>query len=182
MKLFYMLLFALLVFCIACENDMNEVERITSDHNPQLDMGEDVQILYSENGIVKARISAPELIKDNTGSPFVEFKKGIKVDILDKAQKVVTVMTANYGKRYDKAGETIVQDNVIVTNEQGDKLETEELTRNDKTGELNTDAYVKITTATEIIHGLGLKANEDFSWYRIDSIQGFVNTNNSDFL
>ncbi len=166
----------------ACENDMNEVERLTKANRPQYDHAEEVEILYSEDGMVKAKINAPELVKDSNGRPYTEFSKGIRVEILNSAQKPVTVLTANYGKRYDKSEETIVQNDVVVINKNGDKLETEELTRNDKTGELHTDAFVKITTANEVLYGMGLKANEDFSYYQIDTVQGFLNINETDFL
>jgi len=166
---------------IACENDMKEVESFANKNSPLLDSGENVEILYSEEGKVKARIQAPLLIKDNTAKPFTEFPKGIKVEILDNNKKPVSVLTANYGKRYDKSEETIVQNDVVVTNKKGDRLETEELIRNDKTGELYTDAFVKITTATEVILGMGLKANEDFSWHRIDSVHGDININKNSF-
>jgi len=176
------LFFFLIGVLSACENDMNEVDRLTKSNHPQFDYADEVEILYSEDGMVKAKINAPELVKNSTGKPFTEFAKGIRVEILNNAKKPVTVMTANYGKRYDKSEETIVQNDVVVTNKNGDKLETEELTRNDKTGELKTDAFVKITTATEVIYGMGLKANEDFSWYRIDSVQGIINVNENSFL
>jgi len=47
---------------------------------------------------------------------------------------------------------------------------------------LHTDAFVKITTSTEVIYGMGLQANEDFTWYRIDSVQGIMNINQNSFF
>jgi len=125
---FTMACFILIGLLTACENDMNEVDRLTKSSHPQFDYADEVEILYSEDGIVKAKINAPELVKNSTGKPFTEFAKGIRVEILNNAKKPVTVMTANYGKRYDKSEETIVQNDVVVTNKNGDKLETEELT------------------------------------------------------
>lgn len=174
--------FFIVCLLAACENDMNEVNRLTKSNQPQFDYAEEIEILYSEDGMVKARINAPELVKNTIGKPFTEFSKGVRVEILNAAKEPITLLTANYGKRYDKSEETIVQNEVIVTNKTGEMLETEELTRNDKTGELYTDAFVKITTPNEVIYGMGLKANEDFSWYRIDSVQGTMLINQSNFL
>jgi len=177
------IIYFLLLCCLwACENDMNEVNRLTKNNQPQFDYAEEVEILYSEDGIVKAKVNAPELIKDTSGKPFTEFPKGIRVEILNAAKEPISLLTANYGKRYDKSEETLVQNDVVVTNKNGETLETEELTRNDKTGELYTDAFVTITTKTEVLYGMGLKANEDFSTYRIDSVQGIFNVNQSKFF
>lgn len=174
--------FFIVCLLAACENDMNEVNRVTKSNQPQFDYAEEIEILYSEDGMVRARINAPELVKNTIGKPFTEFSKGVRVEILNAAKEPISLLTANYGKRYDKSEETIVQNEVIVTNKTGEMLETEELTRNDKTGELYTDAFVKITTPNEVIYGMGLQANEDFSWYRIDSVQGTMRIKQSNFL
>jgi len=39
---------------------------------------------------------------------------------LNAAKEQVTLLTANYGKRYDKSEETIVQNDVVVTNKTGE--------------------------------------------------------------
>lgn len=163
-----------IIVMMACENDVNEVERVTRFENPLQQAANEVEILYSEDGNVKARLIAPKMIKNSEGKPYTEFNNGLNVYILDKKKKVIAELSANYGIKYDKDDTTVITQNVRVVNKDGDILETEKLTRNDKTGELHTDAFVKITTDTRVIKGIGLTANEDFSSYKLDSVQGSV--------
>jgi len=166
------------VLCIviftACENDVNEVERVTRFENPLQEVANDIEILYSEDGEVKAKLLAPQMTKNSEAKPYTEFNNGLNVYILDKNKNTIAELSANYGIKYDKDDTTVISKNVRVVNQDGDILETEKLTRNDKTGELHTDAFVKITKKYKVIKGMGLTANEDFSSYKIDSVQGEV--------
>jgi len=167
--------FLCLIIIVACENDVSEVERVTRFENPLEEVANNIEILYSEEGNVKARLIAPQMTKNSEGKPYTEFNKGLNVYILDKNKKVTTEITANYGIKYDKDDTTVISQNVKVVNNVDEVvLETEKLTRNDKTGELSTDAFVKITKKHQIIKGMGLTANEDFSSYKIDTVQGYV--------
>lgn len=170
----YFLLALSIVIIVACENNIQDVERITRFENPLQEIASDIEILYSEDGQVKAKLLAPEMVKNSEGKPYTEFSKGLNVYILNKNKSITTELSANYGIKYDKDDTTVISQNVKVINKDGITLETEKLTRNDKTGELHTDAFVKITTETQVIKGMGLTANEDFSSYKIDSVQGYV--------
>lgn len=164
----------LTIILYACENDVNEVERVTRFENPLEEVATDVEILYSEDGTVKAKLLAPQMTKNSESKPYTEFNEGLNVYILNKNKKVTAELSANYGIKYDKNDTTVISKNVKVINKDGVTLETEKLTRNDKTGELHTDAFVKITTKTQVIKGMGLTANEDFSSYQIDTVQGYI--------
>lgn len=161
---------------------MEEVKAITGDNDPLTERAEDIEMIYSEAGNVKAKLTAPELLKNREEKPYTEFKKGVTVQMFNDNLVEVSTLNSKYAIKYEDDEETIVRNNVVVTNINGDKLETEELIRNDKTGELKTTEFVKITTATEIIYGMGLQANEDFSWYRIDSMTGMIQVNNNELL
>ena len=69
-------------------------------------------------------------------------------------------------------------ENVIVTNEKGDKLNTEHLIWDEKKQKLLSNEDVKITTKDEIIFGKGFEANEDFTKYKIFNIKGTISINN----
>ena len=182
MKLQFCIYLFIVTFLFSCENNkIEEIKKITEDQNHLIESAENIEMRYSENGNIKAILSAPELTKNRTEKPYSEFNKGVTVKMYDESFNQVSTLTANYGIKYDKEEETIVKNNVIVTNKMGEKLETEKLIRNDKTGALKTDEFVKITTLTEIIYGMGLEANEDFSYYKIDSMTGVIQVNANNF-
>jgi len=174
-NIFLQTAFALsLIITVACENDVNEVERVTRFENPLEEVANEIEILYSEDGTVKAKLIAPEMLKNSARKPYTEFNKGLNLYIFDKNKKTTTEISANYGIKYDKDDTTVLRQNVKVINKDGLILETEKLIRNDKTGELYTDAFVKIIKNAQIIKAMGFKANEDFSSYKFDSVQGIV--------
>lgn len=185
MNLYQIILFTifLIIISTSCENNkLEEVKELTEKINVNEEIAEDVNVTYTEEGKIKAILIAPELLKNNESKkPFTEFKKGINVKMFDKNEKQSGLLTADYAIKYDKEQETLVTGNVVVVNENGNKLETQELNRNDKTGALQTDKFVKITTEKEIIWGTGLEANEDFSWYKLDSMEGTIQVNKSEF-
>lgn len=172
----------LLIVVYSCENKLEEIKEITESVNVNIEMAKDVEIKYTEHGKLKAILIAPELLKDNTSkNPYTEFKEGVNLKLYNKVQEQTGFLQSDYAIKYEKAQETLVSGKVIVENENGNKLETEELKRNDKTGELTTDKFVVITTEKEKVWGTGLIANEDFSWYKIDSMEGTMQIDKSEF-
>jgi hypothetical protein len=63
---------------------------------------------------------------------------------------------------------------VVVVNEKGEKLMTEYLVWDEKTGKIFSNEFVKIITADEIIMGNGFESNQDFSRYKIFDIKGTI--------
>lgn len=61
----------------------------------------------------------------------------------------------------------MVKNNVEAISVKGDKLNTEELTWNQKTQKISSDKFVKITTRDEIIFGDGFESNQDLTNYKI---------------
>jgi len=182
-SIFYLKRFILIsLLFYSCENKLEEIKEITESINVNLETARDVEIKYTEHGKLKAILLAPDLLKNNESKdPYTEFKEGVNLKLYNKEQKQTGFLQSNYAIKYENAKETLVSGNVIVENENGNKLETEELKRDDKNGELSTDKFVKITTEKEIIWGTGLVANEDFSWYKIDSMEGTIQVDKTEF-
>lgn len=150
-----------------CETDMDDAQKVSLDtqaHN--IEVITDVKILYSEVGELQAKLTAPELKRIKDEKPYTEFQKGLHVEFFNEVEKTGD-LKANYGIRYENSDETVVRNNVVVINMEGEKLETEELTRNEATRQIYTDKQVKITTKTATLWGKGLEAREDFSTYKI---------------
>ena len=92
--------------------------------------------------------------------------------------EVKSKLTADYGVRYEREQKMEARKNVIVTNEKGDKLNTEHLIWDEKKQKLLSNEDVKITTKDEIIFGKGFEANEDFTKYKIFNLKGTISINN----
>jgi len=69
---------------------------------------------------------------------------------------------------------------VEVVNKTGEKLETERLIWDEQNKRIYTDAFVKITTATEVIRGKGMESNQDFTKYQIKQVTGTIQLKNDE--
>ena len=167
----------------SCENDMNVVNRITSDTAALKETGKDVEALYSDFGHVKAKLQAPVMNHVNDPkNPYTELPSGVKLFFYNDSLIIQSQLTAGYGISYDKSDQMIARNNVVVTNSAGEKLETEELIWDQKTEKISSDKFVKITTKDEIIFGDGFESNQDISNYKIKKIRGTMQLNQENGL
>jgi LPS export ABC transporter protein LptC len=159
----------------SCKNDPDEIAALVTKNTIQEDKAKDVTILYSENGQTKVRMFAKEFIRNEVAKPpFVDMKHGLKVEFFNDSLIVNSTLTAKYARYYEKQGNVLIRDSVVVVNKKGERLETEELIWNQNVKKIYTEKFVKVHTPTQIMFGNGLEANEDFSWYVIKNPTGIV--------
>lgn len=157
----------------SCENDMKNVKKISSQKEALREAGKGVEAYYSDFGHVKAKLTAPVMNHVNEPkNPYTELPAGLKLIFFNEQLQMQSELTAGYGISYDKSDEMIARNNVVVTNINGERLETEELVWNQKTEKISSDKFVKITTKDEIIFGDGFESNQDISNYKIRKIRG----------
>lgn len=173
---FKLLLFSLsLLMMISCENDIKKVNLITGKSQAPIESAQGLEILYSDSGIIKVSIKTPELNRFVQPKPVTELPKGVYVEFFDDAQRVTSTLTSKYALRNDADKTMEARKDVVVVNKKGDKLETEYLKWDEKSGMISSPEFVKITTPDEIIYGNGFESNQDFSRYRIFDIKGIIN-------
>jgi LPS export ABC transporter protein LptC len=96
----------------------------------------------------------------------------VKVYFYGADMEVTNKIKANYGIKYEKSDKTIVRNDVVVVNENGERLYTEELTWDKAEGKIYTDKFVRIKTETETLFGQGLQSDEKFTKYQILNPEG----------
>jgi len=175
----FFLLFVFVVSFLSCENDIATVRKITSQEEVSVETGQNVEMLYSADAKVRAKLNAPVLERHNDKNPFIEMPKGLSLVFYNDSFTVNSTLTAKYGITYENSHEMIVRDNVQVVNVNGDILNTEELVWNEQTEKITSDKFVKIKTRDEIIYGDGLEANQDLTNYKIKKIRGTIRLKNN---
>ena len=153
---------------------MATLRKFSADDESRTETGDDIEMLYSTDARVRARLVAPHLKRVNLKDGHTEFDKGLVVFFYDDSLNQTSRLTAAYGRIDERSNDMLVRDKVEVVNTKGETLETEELVWNNKTRRITTDKFVKIQSADEIIYGDGLDANEDLTDYRIRKIRGNV--------
>jgi LPS export ABC transporter protein LptC len=162
-----------LFLAASCSNKTSEINELTNPTQMQEDRAYGVTIIYSENAKVKARLFAKEFVHNEVSKPpYFEAKKGMKMEFYNDSSQVESTLTAKYARYYELDGNILIKDSVVIVNKKGEQLRTEELVYNQKLKKFYTEKSVKITTATQILFGDGLEANEDFSRYEIKNITG----------
>ncbi len=159
----------------SCENDMAEVAQFFEKEAVQVVEAQDVVIYYSDSAVVRVKIAAPRLLNYiDAKEPRSEFVEGLVADFYDKAHQKQSKLVAKFGVKYDTKNIIIVRDSVVITTIRKEKLETEELTWNEKTGNIETDKFVKVSSPNEVVTGYGLIANDDFSYWQIKAVTGRI--------
>lgn len=174
-------LIAVAVIFNSCENDLSKLPGNEALKELDADRASEVTFLYSENGKTKARLYTKEFIgNDNARPPYIDFKKGVKMELFDENLQVESIVTAKTARYYNKDGNVIAKDSVVARNIKGEKLQTEELIWNRKLEKFYTDKFVRITTENQVTWGEGLEANQDFSHVIIENQRGSIPVNSSD--
>jgi len=170
------------MLCLSCANNKDHIKQIKDYESLQEDRASDVTILYSEKALVKANLFASEFVRnENARPPYTELRKKVRVIFYDDQKKVKSTLYAKYARMYEHNKNVIIRDSIVIINQKGEQLKTEELVWNEQLRKFFTNKPVQIKTATQMIYGNGLEANEDFSYYQITQIKGIVNlTNNSE--
>lgn len=162
----------------ACKNDPKEIDALINKGSMQEDKADEVTIIYSEHGKSKIRMFATEFIRNEVAKPpYVDMRKGLKVEFFDDSTHVESTLTALYARWYEGKGNVLIRDSVVVVNKKGETLRTEELIWNQNVKKFYTEKFVRINTPDQVMYGDGLEANEDFSWYRIKNPKGIVRVN-----
>jgi LPS export ABC transporter protein LptC len=159
---------------------MKEINEITNRARVGEDHGEDVTILYSLGGKVKARLFAHTFIRsEGSKPPYTEMKDGLKVEFFNDSAVIKSTLTARYGRWYERESNVILRDSVHIINDKGEQLYTEELVWNQRLQEFFTEKPVRIVTPTQTLWGTGMTATQDFSAYELRNIRGNVQVEKS---
>lgn len=159
-----------LFFCLlfACGETPKETRQVFTQDDTAVEVGRDVEILYSDSALVRVRVTGPLLHNYVTReNPRQEFPGGIKMEFLEADLSIKSVLTAKNAIRKQDKGQITARDSVVMTTVKQEKLETAELIWDEKTAKIYTDKFVKVTKPGEVIYGFGLEAEQDFSYWKI---------------
>ncbi|TAE01150.1 MAG: LPS export ABC transporter periplasmic protein LptC [Bacteroidetes bacterium] len=177
-KMYWFIFAFILLFFSSCEE-----EQITKkqENKPKNDstliykgpnvMFWNVQTLYSEDAKLKIKLKSAEQLVQQNGD--VQYPKGVDIGVYNDLGVKTTTLRAD-SAYYLKATSTYraVGQVVVVNLQQKQTLYTEELNWDQNQHVIFTEKNIKIVTVQEILYGIGLKSNEDFSNYTIKKPTG----------
>lgn len=168
------LLAGLCLLLAACNNTLEEAKLVTSRANVNLETGKNVEINFSENGKSKIKAFGKTVTRHITARPYLEFSDGMKIEFYNADGKIESTLTSRYATAIENSQQMTARDSVVVVNQKGERLDTDELIWDEEQKTIYSNTFVKITTADEIIYGTGMVANQNFSDYVIKHISGKI--------
>ncbi len=172
------LIIGLLGVFFGCENDVKEIEKYNLNERFPDQSIKNVEIIYSADAQVAFQLNAPLMNVYGGEKPYREMPEGVHIRIFDSLMNVTTELTSNYAIDLTHLNRMEAEEDVVVTNDKGETLNTEKLIWDKKLKKITSDVFVKITTDNQVLMGDGLIANEDFTNYRILKPRGTLNIEN----
>ncbi|MDR1415217.1 MAG: LPS export ABC transporter periplasmic protein LptC [Odoribacteraceae bacterium] len=116
----------LLLALAACKTDINEINKIMNRDNMPDMSGETMKMWYTDSARLKYHVTTPRYDKyDREDKKYEEFPRGLHVISYDTAGLEVGTLASKYARRVENQNLWEIRDSVVVTNAEGNKLETQ---------------------------------------------------------
>jgi len=171
----HFLLFGFLLICMsACVVDQADLSKYLNPPIENVEEAQDINVRYTDSSHLVFILKAPVLRRVYTKYAVTEeFPKGIDVTFYNKEERPQSWLTADYARRDQAQRVVTVEKNVVLKNDAGERLDGPELIWDEKTKEIYTDRFVKITRPDgTLIYSYGFKSNESFTRYELNASSG----------
>lgn len=168
-------------FLLACENDADKVKDWTKKVIMQ-EEATDIDSYLSQNGVMKARLKAPKMIRFYADTIYVEFPKTLHVDFYDDSTQIESRLDSRYGKYFESINKVYLRDSVVVITVKGDTLKSPDLWWDQNSKMFYTDKYaIYHGIGKNIYGGKGLTATQDLSSVIFNQPTGTVQVSEGGF-
>lgn len=164
-----------LLLLAACHSDIEKIKIVTQDDSYPTEKGVNIEMTYTDSGIIKARVFSPLIERYEKEKPYTEMKKGLTCYFYNTStRRAESMLRARYAIRYQLEKRTEAKDSVMMVNTKGDTLTTEQLIWDEEKHRIYTDKFFTLRKPDEILYGDGFESNEDFSSYKIFKLRGTI--------
>lgn len=162
------------LFVYGCENDEGTLKAM-NENKLMVEEGKNITSLISQNGRIKAKLTAPTMLRYQRDTVIIEFPQSLHADFYDSIARKESWLDADYGKYFESLNKVLLRKNVRVVNIYGDTLFTSELWWDQDQKKFYTDSVVRIIQKDKRINGgKGMEAAQDLSTYTIRYPSGTV--------
>ena len=159
----------------SCESDIKKVQQLSETSFIPTGEADTINLKYTDSGQIKSILKSPKMLDySNITNPFTEFPKGIHVTLIDNKGNTTTVV-ANYAISYKKTNIIDLQGNVIISSQNGKKLETSQLYFDQKNEWFFTEKHFKFSDSNgSFTQGPGVDFSKDFRIFNMRSSSGLI--------
>jgi LPS export ABC transporter protein LptC len=141
-------------FVVGCENEIKTVQDL-GKRTLGVEEAKNIESYMSQAGKMRAKLSAPLMLRYLLDTPKVEFTKTMHVDFFDDTLAVESQLNCKYGRYLENDNKVFLRDSVVVFNRTGDTLWTEELYWDQLKQEFYTDKFVRVKKGFNSTYILG---------------------------
>ena len=150
-------------------------ELISNKKTPSVEAS-DFETTFTDSGIVRYFLKTPKLlIFDQEKEPYKEFPDGFYLQQFDENKKILSELSGNYGKNFVREQKWLATGNVVMVNNKGDTLRTEELNYLTQEDKIYTEKFVSIKKGDQFITGTGgFESDTQMSKWTFKKTQGHI--------
>lgn len=167
-------------FFFSCENDMQTVMGFQKTQL-SVDEAKHIESFMSQAGMMRAKLTAPRMLRFQDSLPRVEFPNTLHVDFYDAQLQPESFLDAKKGWYYETQNRIALTDSVVVVRINGDTLRTSALYWEQSLKKFYTPNDVSLHSRDKIIYGKGFEADDNLLNYKFDTIRGFTKVAASKF-
>ncbi len=156
-----------LAMLFSCKSDLETIEALTVKDEGPMETAFDVEIVYSDQAHVRMVLTAPRMDRYGGAKPYLEMPEGLQVLFYDTLMNQTSSMSARYAISYEDPEVVEARQDVVVINEKGERLNTEQLIWDRSRELIYSEKFVRITTQDEVLYGEGFEADERFNHWNI---------------
>ncbi len=174
-SIFFIVLIAFFVLISSCESNFKDIQKINSTEFMPTTEATDFNTKYTDSGKIKSILISPQMLDySSVVYPFSEFPRGIDLTMFDKNGKK-TFIKAKYAVRYKSTQIIDLQGDVVITNEVGQKMTTQQLYFNQKNEWFYTEKQFVYTSPDGLLTGTGVDFSKDFKVMNTQKLSGQLN-------
>lgn len=163
-----------------CESNFREVQKISFSEFSPSGQADTLTLKYTDSGKIKAILVSPKMLDyGSVQYPFTEFPVGIFVTLYDNKTKRTFVKS---DQAFQFKGTDIIdlRGNVLITSEDGQFLETQQLYYDQKNEWFYTEKFFKMTDPKNgNTTGEGIDFDKNFRRINYQKVTGILNENTS---
>lgn len=163
----------LIFVCILFSCEEKAIEKDVNYTGPTLEV-ENIELSYGDSARVVVKMkTALELDLQNQDKVY---PKEVRLFFYDPTGKESTTIRSDSGRYFKSANHYKLMGNVLII----DKLKNQNLTTTEliwapEKKIIYTQKPVDLITPTQVLHGMGMQANQDFTQYSLGSSNGLLN-------
>lgn len=159
------------------ETKVDVAAKLNPEKMPTM-MTRNVATFISDSGIIQYKIVSPIwYVYDQAETPYWSFPEGLYLQKYDRYFHVIATVAADSAKYFKQEQLWRLDGNVELTKVPQDKFLSERLFWDQRRGEIYSDTFMHIETATHVLEGIGFRSNERLTAYRVLQPQGIFPVN-----